>query len=187
MAQHCGSCGGLRDHVRGIGCRSSYPSASSDRRGESSRNTSSSVSYSHNSTIGLGLSYIENSIIQDMKNIQAIKPPNTVVDGISLNDVSGWHIPTDIEIAKGINPHFKIVPGDSEQCIMAKTKFNQSITGAFNAGESTSGLGLVAEVVRIKKELEDSQTAIKQNCTKKFSNVFGSNVIITASDFHKYL
>ena len=185
MAQHCGSCGRLRDHVRDYGCRNSYPSASSDKRGESSKNSNSSVGYSHNSTNGL--SYVEKSILQDMKNVQAIKPPNAIIDGIDLNKVSGWHVPSDIEIAKGVNPHFKIVSGDSEQCIIAKTKFNQSISDAFNVGSTTSGLGVVAEVIRIKKELNDSQTAIKQNCNKAFGSVSGSNVIISASDFHKYL
>jgi hypothetical protein len=70
MAQHCGSCGGLRDHVRDYGCRSSYPSASSDRRGESSKNSNSgsSMGNSHNQTNGL--SYVEKSIFTTMTTAQ---------------------------------------------------------------------------------------------------------------------
>jgi hypothetical protein len=102
---------------------------------------------------------------------------------INLNSVSGWYVPKPAEIARGVNPHFKIMSGDSEQCIAAKQLFNSSVSNALGASQASGGLGLVSEVVRIKEDLNRAKTEIRQNCKSKFDGTFQIN----PGDFDKYL
>lgn len=154
MSLNCKSCGGMRNHSPNFSnkCGKSNtinkPSPTSNRRGETkSSNSSSSLSSSK------------------------FAPPKVVIDNIDLSKVGGWYIPTYSEIAKGMNPHFKSVNGDTNACIMAKNMFNQAINNSFNVGNTTYGIGLVAEVVRIKKEMATSIQSMQKVCvTTRDSN-----------------
>jgi len=129
---------------------SSKPNPTSERRGESKSSSSSSSSSSFSSS--------------------KFAPPKVVIDNIDLSKVGGWYVPTDAEIAKGMNPNFKVVEGDSHACVMAKNMFNQAINNAFKIGESTYGIGLVAEVARIKQEMTTSIQKISSVCVSRDRN-----------------
>lgn len=182
MSDRCHKCGA---NTKNIGChayssgRSSYPSGS-DRGG-----SRSSGSASGSSGFGGFSGYSDNGLIEQKSVV--IQQPNAVIavlgNEINLNSVGGWYNPTDYEIAKGMNPHFKIVSGDNEQCIAAKKLFNQSINDALNSSSAVGALGLVAEVARIKADLERSKTEIRRNCKSKFDGSFRIN----PKDFDKYL
>ena len=189
MAQNCKSCGNLRDHTPDFGTRcgrsNNYPNSSRTHESSKSSSSSSSVAYRN--------SHIEakeatSSLQSQLLAVPIIKKPQAIVNGVNLNDVSGWHVPTDLEIAKGVNPHFKMMPNDSDACRVAKNMFNNAINGALNGNNAVGAVGLVAEVVRIKKELNDSMAKIQKECTSKFESAArGSNIFISSADYHKYM
>lgn len=183
MNDRCHECGA---NTKNIGChayssRSSYPSGSDHGGGRSSGSSSRSGFSGNNGFSG----YSDNNLIEQKSVI--IKQPDAVIavlgNEINLNSVGGWYNPTDYEIAKGMNPHFKVVSGDSEMCIAGKMLFNQSINDALNSSSVVGAVGLVAEVMRIKTDLERSKTQIRQNCKSKFNGSFR----IDPKDFDKYL
>ncbi len=178
----CHECG---SNTSNIGChayssRSSYPSGYDRGSGRSSSSLSSGSAGS------AGFSGYSDKGLLTQKSV-VIKQPDAIVaamgENINLNSISGWHVPTDFEIARGMNPHFKIVSGDSQQCIAAKNLFNSSINDALGSSPAVGGVGFVAEVMRIKSDLERSKTELRQNCKSKFDGSF----MISPADFDKYL
>jgi len=182
MSDKCYKCG---SNTKNIGChsysgRSSYPSGS-DRGGSRSSGTSSG-----SGSLG-GSSYrssdtVSNELKVNFDHVTPISPPNVEINGVVLG-TNGWYNPTDLEIAKGVNPHYKILPSDSQKCIYAKQLFNTSISNAYNIGETTSVIGLVGEIVRIKADMKRSLESIKRNCGQNFDGSF----TIQSKDFDKFL
>ena len=194
MSLNCKSCGGMRDHYPDFGSRCgssrSYPSGH-DRGGG---RTSSSSSSSSRGGLGGTTGGVSSATGLDLLHTSpSISPPKTTVDGIDMSQVGGWHVPSDLEIAKGMNPHFKMLPGDSKACRLAKSRFNQAINDAFNLGSipGTGGLGMAAEAFRVKKDLERATKETQKQCIQKIQATktweLGTTVLISPVDFHKYM
>ena len=161
------------------------------------RNTSSKTNrdYESKSSSGSSKDYTPNYISEEIKSVLTnintspiIAKPKISLEGINMETIEGWYVPTYKEIVNGMNPHFKILTGDTHKCIIAKTKYNQAISDAFNLGnDSGSSLGLIAESVRVKKELDNSFAKLREDCSKKLDKPFGDSNFISSRDFDKYI
>ena len=168
-------------------CRESYRSRQFElgSKHENTRSTPTSSSNSSNDkkSDSDSTSFLQLNLELDKKK-RDIQQPNVKIGDTDLNKVEGWYVPTDKEIIKGTLPHFKILPKDSQACIMAKTLFNQTIHNALNM--ESSGLELVAECIRIKIELEQTKKAIQKECSDIFKKD-SSKIFISHNFYDEYL
>lgn len=131
--------------------RSSYPTAHHNSKGGSTHS-------------GGGSSSIASS---DSKSSVVIPQPDIIFEGVNFKDISGWAIPTDREIAMGINPHFKYTAEDTYECKKAKLQFNLAVDYMLNSSTEPLDFGHFCEIFALKKKFEESMSHIIRHCVIK--------------------
>ena len=99
----------------------------------------------------------------DIKSLQSIRPPSSA--GVpNLDNIDGWIMPTEREIAKGEIPHFEIKETDNLACKIAKGEFNRCISYLFDGASDLSGFAAATEAIRIWYEFRQAAKIIGVEC-----------------------
>jgi hypothetical protein len=89
-------------------------------------------------------------------------PPNCFINGVNMSSQRGWTIPTDREIAGGANPHYKILPGDNEKCVIAKNIMNSQLNDVFMT--HTNRYDQIGQAIMFNTTIESHMINVHNNC-----------------------